>query len=107
MNERMTLMLGPAGESRMHRFLGQRYGGCAVPASQSGDGMMGGNWRTMSRQDWQQLERRMLATRAPDSSAWNPLAIVAVTLAGIALLALLAIALFRRRSRQRLPRQPV
>ena len=72
MNDRMTVMLGELGESRMHRLLGQRYTGCSTNTGSGatagygwmdrgmmgGSGMMGGydgsgGWGAMmGSSDW-------------------------------------------------------
>jgi hypothetical protein len=128
MNERMTLMLGERGEQRMHQLMGERFAGCAATSGaggsvmgpgmmggssgdwgsmmRSGDWswMMGGTWRTMSRQDWQRLQRQWMGASAASSGhgGWSPWAIAAVAL-GAALLAALAVVAVMRRPPARPP----
>ena len=94
MNDRMTLMLGEQGETRMHQLLGARYAGCstrtggiagragmmggsgmmggyasnggisAMMSSSDWSWMMGGAWQPMTRQEWQRLQQRLLGTNA-------------------------------------------
>lgn len=42
MNQRMTLMMGEAGETRMHVLMGRRYAGCGGPVFPAGFGRMMG-----------------------------------------------------------------
>lgn len=59
--------------------------------------MMGGAWQHMTRQNWQQLQQRLLGTTTPSQGGgWSPLAIIAVTLAGVMLAALTILAVIRR-----------
>jgi hypothetical protein len=123
MNDRMRLMMGDQGEQRMHQVMGQRFAGCTTTASggvvmgpgmmSNGDGngvsgsmmnssdygwMMNGNWRTMTRQDWQRLQQQWLGTAAATTGhhGWSPWAIIAVALGGVLLAALAALAVIRR-----------
>lgn len=119
LNDRMTIMLGADGETRMHQLLGRRYAGCSRAGTQDGYGMMGGHvgagwgsmmgpagrggwgwmmsgsWRTMNRYDWRQLERRVLGAPAGAGGGWSPAAIVAVTVASVVLLSVLGVAVLR------------
>ena len=114
MNDRMRLMLGPWGEQRMHELMGRRLAGCSTGAAAAGTGtgmgpgmmgnggwgammrsrdwswMNGGAWRSMSRQDWQRLQRQWMAASAMASAhhGWSAGAVVAVTLGGMLLVAL-------------------
>lgn len=67
--------------------------------------MMGRNWRNMSRQDWQRLQRQWLGTRASNDGGWSAWAIIAATLAAVALAGLAILAIIRRPFR-RPPTQP-
>ena len=122
MNERMTLMLGERREQRMHQLMGARFAGCATTSGaggsvmgpgmmggsygdwgsmmRSGDWswMMGGNWRTMSRQDWQRPQRQWMGTSAASSGhgGWSPWAIAAVALGAALLVTLAVVAVIRR-----------
>ena len=101
MNERMTLMLGATGERRMHQIMGARYAGCHAAGATGAYGgmmmggsspstygwMMRGNWRTMSRADWQRVAHRWLG--APMMSTATPSGTSALAIAGIAAGALL------------------
>jgi hypothetical protein len=94
MNDRMRLMLGEQGETRMHQLLGARYAGCSTQTGgiaggagmmggsgmmggyaanggigammRSGDWswMMGGAWQHMTRQDWQRRQQQLLGPGA-------------------------------------------
>jgi hypothetical protein len=94
MNDRMRVMLGEQGETRMHELLGARYVGCSTRTGgivggagmMSGSGMMdgyaasggigammtsrdwswmmGGAWRHMTRQDWQRRQHQLLGSGA-------------------------------------------
>lgn len=66
--------------------------------------MMGGAWRTMSRQDWQRLQRQWLGTPTPaaHSGGINAWAIAAIALAAL-LVATLAFLVVRRRPSSRPP----
>ena len=53
---------------------------------------MGGVWRSMSREDWQRLERRMgTGAMASQHHGWRAGGIVAVTLGAVLLVGLAAI----------------
>lgn len=125
MNDRMRLMLGAQAEGRMHQLMGARFAGCATSTgaangygSMMGQGMMGGNygngdwgammrsgdwnwmmggnWRNMSRQDWQRLQRQWLGTSATDHHAWSGWAIAGASVGAVLLAALAIVALARR-----------
>jgi hypothetical protein len=125
MNDRMTTMLGEQRESRMHQLMGERYTGCSAGSSGAagyggmmGSGMMGGPygsagivammgsgdrswmmrgaWQHMTRDDWQRLQQRLLGASASRGGGWSALAIVAVTLGGVLLVALVIFAVVRR-----------
>ena len=127
MNDRMVQMMGEQAETRMHQLLGARYAGCSIArlgivgasSMMGGGGMMGGygssgglgammssrdwswmtggTWQHMSRQDWRQLQQRLLGTSAMHNhTGWSALAIVGATLAA-AVLVLLAILSITRR----------
>ena len=132
MNDRMTLMMGEQAETRMHQLLGARYTGCSTKelgiagtgammgggmiggSSDSGgwgammspsdwSWMMGGTWQHMSRQDWRQLQQRLLGTSAMhDHTGWSALAIVGA-LAATVLVLLAILAITRRRPFRRPP----
>ena len=104
--------------------MGQRYAGCLANTSSSGaimgpsmmggyynqggwSSMMGsrdyswitgGAWRTMSRQDWQRLQRQWLGTSAGSRGhhSWSAWTIVRVTLAAVLLITLAGFALIHR-----------
>jgi hypothetical protein len=133
MNDRMRLMLGERGEQRMHELMGQRFAGCLNGSAAAGAGtgmgpgmmggsygdgrwsammrsrdwgwMMGGAWRSMSRQDWQRVQRQRMGAGASTSQhhGWNTGAIVALTLGGLLLVAVAVIGSLAvlRRPRQR------
>jgi hypothetical protein len=112
MNERMRVMIGQGGEERMHQVMGARYTACASGSAASGGtvmgpGMMGGAWRTMSRQNWQRLQHQWLGTTATTSShhGWSPWAIIAAVV-GAVILAGLASAAVARRRLERTPPAP-
>jgi hypothetical protein len=134
MHERMGLMIGQQGEERMHQVMGARYTACASGSTapggtamgpgmmggyngnerwgsmmSSGDvsWMMGGTWRTMSRQDWQRLQQQWLGTNATTSShdGWSPWAIIAAVV-GAVILAGLGTAAVARRRLERTPHAP-
>ena len=120
MNERMRAMMGARFEARMHQVLGARTTGCPAPGSGAnavmGPGMMGasggsgwgammrsrdfgwmraGAWRTMSRQDWQRVQRQWLSTTTSHHGRgmWT----IAITLASILIvIALITLAVFAR-----------
>ena len=132
MNDRMIVMLGEQGETRMHELLGSRYAGCstssgaaggygtmmgggpgggmmggyyngnggfsAMMSSGSWSWMMGGAWQHMTRQDWQHVQHQLLGTPAGTTggNGWSPLAIIAVTLAGVLLVSIAILAVIRR-----------
>jgi hypothetical protein len=120
MSDRMSLMLGDKGEQRMHELMGQRYAGCggAAAGTMMGGGMMGGsygsgnfdqmmgsrdwswmmggNWRHMSRSDWQNVQQQWMGGGMMGHHGWSAWAVVAVTLGAILLIALLVVALVRR-----------
>jgi hypothetical protein len=125
MNDRMTVMLGEQGESRMQQLMGKRYTGCSTGSSGAagyggmmgagmmggyyGSGglgammesddwswMMGGGWRHMTRSDWQRLQQRLIGPTANDARGWSPLAIIAVTLGGVLLVGAVIVAVIRR-----------
>ena len=131
MNDRMRLVLGQTGETRIHQLMGQRYAGCSRETSaqggmMGGTGMMGsyngngglgatmsssdwnwmtdGSWRNMTRQQWQRLQQQLLGTNASTNThhGWNAPAIIAATL-GAALVARLAVILILRRPSKRPP----
>jgi hypothetical protein len=135
-NDRMTVMMGEQAETRMHQLLGERYAGCNAggrsgiagyggmgpgmvggPVVSGGWGamigsgdwswMMGGAWQTMTRQDWQRLEQRLLGAKASASSrtGWSPPAVIAVTLGAVLLVALAVFVVVRRPIRR--PRRAV
>ena len=122
MNDRMRLMLGDQGEQRMHELMGRRFAGCATRGSAGygpmmgggmmggsyGSGnfgqmmgtrdwswMMGGNWRHMSRSDWQDIQRQWMGGGTMNHHGWSAWAIVAVTLGAVLLVALLVALLVR------------
>jgi hypothetical protein len=124
-NDRMTLMLGEQAETRTHQLLGARYAGCPTDETGIGSGsmmgggmtggyykdggwgammqssdwswMMGGSWQHMTRQDWNQLESRLVGTTMMGNSAgWSAVAIIGITLAG-AIVVLLAILVLTHR----------
>jgi len=126
MNERMRVMMGRQGEERMHQVMGARYTACASGTTASGgtaigpgmmggytgndrwgsmtrsadwNWMMGGTWRTMSRQDWQRLQHRGLGTSATTSGhqGWSPWAIIAAVVGAVFLAGLASVAVARRR----------
>lgn len=123
MNDRMRLMLGDQGEQRMHELMGRRFAGCLAGGSGapmgpgmmgrgdwntmmgSGDWnwMMGSAWRSMSRQDWQRLQRHWLATSAGATHegrrAWVSAAIVLGALFATGLVVAGALAAARRSKR--------
>ena len=127
MNERMRLMMGDQSEQRMHQLMGERFAGCSGTNSSGGTGMgpgmmggstgndgwgsmmssgdyswtMGGNWRSMTRQDWQRLQQQWLGTSATTGHGWSPWVIAGVTLAAALLAALAALALVRRPFRRK------
>jgi hypothetical protein len=134
MNERMRVMIGQQGEVRMHQVMGARYTACAGGSTASGGtvmgpGMMGGytgkerwgsmmnsgdlswmiggTWRTMSRQDWQRLQHQWLGTTATTSShhGWSPWAIIAAVVGAVFLAGLASAAVARRRL-ERTPHAP-
>lgn len=89
-NRRMIAMMSEQGESRMHQLLGQRYTGCSSDSRSGaygamGPGMMGGY-------------RASAGTIAPDG--WSAAAIVAVTLGGAVLAALMLFAVIRRTAKK-------
>ncbi len=124
MNDRMTLMMGAQGESRMHQLLGQRYAGCdgntsggagyggMMGAGMMGGGyygpggwgammgsgdwtwMMGGAWQNMTRQDWQRLQQRLLGTNAGSSRGGGGWSPVAIVATALGAVALVGLALF-------------
>jgi hypothetical protein len=124
MNERMRLMMGDQGEERMHQLMGRRFAGCssAVPngaGNAMGPGMMGGyyghggwgammdsrdwswmmggNWRAMSRQDWQRLQQEWFgASTATGAGGWSLWAIAGIAVGTVLLIALAIVAIVRR-----------
>jgi hypothetical protein len=122
MNNRMTLMMGEQGESRMHQLLGRRYAGCSASAvgaygTTMGPGMMGGGyygtggwaammgsgdwswmmggaWQNMTRQDWQRLQQRLLGTNASSIRGDGGWSAVAIIATILGALALLGLAVF-------------
>jgi hypothetical protein len=96
MNDRMRPMLGARGEQRMHELMGQRFAGCLNGSTAAGAGtgmgpgmmcgaygnggwgammrsgnwgwMMGGAWRSMSRQDWPRLQHQWMRAGATASA---------------------------------------
>jgi hypothetical protein len=136
MNARMIAMMGEQAESRMHQLLGARYAGCttnglgivgassmrggsgmmggyynngglgAMMSSDDWNWMMGGTWQHMTRQDWNQLQRRLLGTtRMSNHTGWSALAIIIATLGAVLLVLLAVLGLTRRRPFRR-PRAP-
>jgi hypothetical protein len=133
MNDRMRLMLGERGEQRMHELMGQRFAGCLSGSAASGVGtamgpgmmggaygngswgammrsgdwswMMGGAWRSMSRADWERLQRHWMGAiaPAPRHDDWSTRAIVAITLGGALLVCaavIVGLVVLRRASRR-------
>ena len=62
---------------------------------------MGEAWRNMTRQDWQQLQQRMLGANASTHNhhGWSPLAVI-VTLGAVLVMGLAIIAVIRRPPRR-------
>jgi hypothetical protein len=131
MNDRMRLMLGQQGETRMHQLMGQRYAGCTRGTTGYGGmmgsaGMMGSynssgglgstisssdwnwmtraTWRKMTRQQWQHLQQQLVGTNASTNNhrGWNTPEVIAATL-GAALVAALAVILIVRGPSKRPP----
>jgi hypothetical protein len=127
MNARMAAMMGEQAESRMHQLLGARYAGCSTKGvagvgtgSMMGGGgmmggyyyngglgsmmssgdwswMMGGTWQHMTRQDWNQLQGRLLGTTMMGNhTGWSALAITGAILAALIVGLLAVLALTRR-----------
>jgi hypothetical protein len=74
-------------------MMGGPYGSAGIAAMMgSGDRswMMRGAWQHMTRHDWQRL------ASASSGGGWSALAIVAVTLGGVLLVALVIFAVVRR-----------
>ena len=134
MNYRMTLMMGEQAETRMHELLGARYAGCSTKglgvagsgSMMGGGGMMGGyhnsggwgammsssdwswmtggTWQHMTREDWRQLQQRLLGTSTMNNhTGRSALAIVGATLAAAVLVLLATLAITRRRPFRRPP----
>jgi hypothetical protein len=133
MNDRMRLMLGEQGESRMHQLLGTRYAGCSTRTSgtvgggmmgssgmmggyatnggisammRSGDWswMMGGAWQHMTRQDWQRRQQQLLGPGASTMMTNGSSAIAIIAAClGAVILAALAILAIIRRPFRRKP----
>jgi hypothetical protein len=80
--------LGIAGHRSMMGGAGMMGGGYynnggwgAMMSSSDWSCMMGGTWQHMSRQDWRQLQQRLLGTSTMNHhSRWSGLAIVGATL---------------------------
>jgi hypothetical protein len=57
--------------------------------------MTGGAWQHMSRQDWQRVQQNLLGASASTGGGWSALAIIAATLGGVLLAALVFLAVTR------------
>jgi hypothetical protein len=78
-------------------------GGLGAMMSSSDWNWMDGAWQHMSRQDWRQLQQRLLGTGTINHhTGWSAVAIISASLAG-AVLVLLAIASISRRGPFRRP----
>lgn len=122
MNDRMRVMLGEQGESRMHQLLGARYAGCSTHTSgiaggagmMGSSGMMGGYaahggisammssggwswmmgdaWQHMTRQDWQRRESQLLGS-GTGAMMNNGLSAIAIIAACLGAVILVALAI--------------
>ena len=128
MNDRMRAAMGDRFEGLMHQRMGARFAGCGATGTAGnggmmGSGMMGGSygqdgwgqmmrsgdwswmmgnaWRNMSRQDWQQLERRWLGSSTAPHHGWSAWAIAALAAIGLLLVSALALIGLRRTSLRR------
>lgn len=119
MNDRMTAMLGTAGEERMHQAMGARYLDCTTGAAAGigavapimGGGMMGrgammggdgygwmadGSWRHMSRTQWQHMMSSW-SGHHDTHHTWGALAIILLISGAVGLVVAGLLALQRRR----------
>jgi hypothetical protein len=125
LNPRMDRMMGSENTDRMHELLGGSYAGCTTAAAGTmpmGPGMMGGGgvrgwgammsssawswmhdgaWQHMSRADWRQLATTMMGPRTSFGSegGWSTGAVLATVLGGLALAAVILMAVLRRSRR--------
>lgn len=109
MNQRMTAMMGAAGETRAHVFMGQRFAGCATGAAPAGiapmmgilgTGMMGGRAGMMGGAGgaaavpatgvWTATTGDMMGYRDRHHDRWSGGAIVMAVFMGLLLVVLLA-----------------
>ena len=121
MNDRMQLMLGDKGETRMHQLMGSRFAGCGSASAYGamGPGMMGAysggaagmmssgdwrwmrgdTWRHMSQADWRSVENQLAGTSMMSGGhhGWGSWWIVVLAVAGV-VLAAVAVALLVRRA---------
>lgn len=88
---------GMMGAGMMGGYLGSGGLG-AMMASGDWSWMMAGAWQHMTRQDWQRLQQRMLgqSASADDKGGWSAPAIIAVTLGGVLLVAVVTFVVLRR-----------
>lgn len=109
LNARMTAMMGDQAERGMHEAMGARAAGCSTSAA-AGPGMMmgasgsswmmGGAWRHMSQQDWQQLHRQWLGSGGMmhHGGGWGTWAVVAAVLVALLVGAAVMLAVMRGRA---------
>ena len=92
-----AMMDGGPGGGMIGGYYNTSGGFAAMMSSGSWSWMMGGAWQYMTRQDWQQLQHQLLGTptNATSGNGWSPLAIIAVTLAGVLLVSLAILAVIR------------
>lgn len=135
LDARMTAVMGPRAEERMHELTGARWAGCAAAdgADVAGPGMMGagtagatpwasmmdsatwgwmreGRWERMRRDDWARLgDRWMGPGMMSGTGGWSVAEFALVVLGGLAAAAAIAVGatlVARRRRGGDRPSQP-